>query len=323
MKSSLITTALVAGCVTGASLTGVTYATAAQQFALDVDGHVTHVSTRAKTVEDALTQQALTVKSAKVTPELTSKLTDGGVVTVRTEKTITIKDEYAGSTTLRTHELTVEDILPQLGLREEDTINVDLAAKLTDTPAIDIDRAEHVTVLVPDGQHNTYTHAKTVEEVLAQLQIPVLEHQQLKDIAMDTPITNDMTIVIEDKPAPPPPPVEEEEIVEESEVTPAPTTTVTPTPAVSTVAAPPSNREAIWDQLAQCEAGGNWAINTGNGYHGGLQFSPSTWNAYGGQQYAPTANLATREQQIAIAEKVQAGQGWGAWPACTAKMGLR
>lgn len=80
--------------------------------------------------------------------------------------------------------------------------------------------------------------------------------------------------------------------------------------------------DSDWDRLAQCEAGGNWAINTGNGYQGGVQFSPSTWAAYGGTQYAPTANLATREQQIAIAEKTLAGQGWGAWPSCSAQLGL-
>ncbi|MDV8001024.1 transglycosylase family protein [Rhodococcus sp. IEGM 1408] len=80
--------------------------------------------------------------------------------------------------------------------------------------------------------------------------------------------------------------------------------------------------DSDWDRLAQCEAGGNWAINTGNGYQGGVQFSPSTWAAYGGTQYAPTANQATREQQIAVAEKTLAGQGWGAWPACSAKLGL-
>ncbi|WP_010542138.1 transglycosylase family protein [Dietzia alimentaria] len=80
--------------------------------------------------------------------------------------------------------------------------------------------------------------------------------------------------------------------------------------------------DSDWDRLAQCESGGNWAINTGNGYQGGVQFSPSTWAAYGGTQYAPTANQATREQQIAIAEKTLAGQGWGAWPACSAKLGL-
>ncbi|CBG72475.1 putative cell wall catabolism protein [Streptomyces scabiei 87.22] len=71
-----------------------------------------------------------------------------------------------------------------------------------------------------------------------------------------------------------------------------------------------------WDAVAQCESGGNWSINTGNGYYGGLQFSASTWAAYGGTQYASTANQASKAQQIAIAEKVLAGQGKGAWPVC-------
>ena len=88
-------------------------------------------------------------------------------------------------------------------------------------------------------------------------------------------------------------------------------------------AAPAVANGSIWDALAMCEATGNWSINTGNGFSGGLQFTDSTWQAFGGGQYAPQAWQATREQQIAIAEKVQAAQGWGAWPACTAKLGLR
>ncbi|WIM68350.1 DUF3235 domain-containing protein [Corynebacterium breve] len=94
--------------------------------------------------------------------------------------------------------------------------------------------------------------------------------------------------------------------------------------AASTLAAPTANAapDSDWDRLAQCESGGNWAINTGNGYHGGLQFSRSTWQAYGGGEFAPTANLATREQQIVVAERTLAGQGWGAWPACSARLGL-
>ncbi|MEU6280844.1 transglycosylase family protein [Streptomyces sp. NPDC047028] len=71
-----------------------------------------------------------------------------------------------------------------------------------------------------------------------------------------------------------------------------------------------------WDTVAQCESGGNWSINTGNGYYGGLQFSASTWAAYGGTQYAAQANQATKAQQIAVAEKVLAAQGKGAWPVC-------
>lgn len=80
--------------------------------------------------------------------------------------------------------------------------------------------------------------------------------------------------------------------------------------------------DSDWDRLAQCEAGGNWGIDTGNGFNGGLQFSPSTWRAHGGGEYAASANQATREQQITVAEKVLASQGWGAWPSCSSNLGL-
>ena len=79
--------------------------------------------------------------------------------------------------------------------------------------------------------------------------------------------------------------------------------------------------DATWDALAECESGGDWGTNTGNGYHGGVQFSPSTWRAYGGTEYAPRADLASRDEQIAVAERTLAGQGWGAWPTCSRKTG--
>ncbi|WP_406864452.1 transglycosylase family protein [Streptomyces sp. HUAS MG47] len=78
----------------------------------------------------------------------------------------------------------------------------------------------------------------------------------------------------------------------------------------------------VWEKVAACESSNNWRINTGNGYFGGLQFSQSTWEAYGGTRYAPRADLATRDQQIAVAEKVLEGQGPGAWPACSVRAGL-
>src|SRR6201990_1708138 len=71
-----------------------------------------------------------------------------------------------------------------------------------------------------------------------------------------------------------------------------------------------------WDQVSRCESGGNWGINTGNCYHGGVQFSSSTWAAHGGVEYAPSAELASKDQQIAVAERVLATQGRGAWPVC-------
>ena len=77
-----------------------------------------------------------------------------------------------------------------------------------------------------------------------------------------------------------------------------------------------------WDRLAQCESSGNWHINTGNGYYGGLQFSYTTWRSFGGGKYAPRADLATRAEQIDIAEKVLRVQGWNAWPSCSSQLGL-
>ena len=79
---------------------------------------------------------------------------------------------------------------------------------------------------------------------------------------------------------------------------------------------------STWNAIAKCESGGNWAINTGNGYYGGVQFSSGTWKAFGGGKYAARADLASKSEQIAIAEKVLASQGWGAWPGCSAKLGL-
>ena len=81
-----------------------------------------------------------------------------------------------------------------------------------------------------------------------------------------------------------------------------------------------STPAGVWDRLAECESGQRWDINTGNGYYGGLQFSPGTWRAYGG---SGMAHNASREEQIRIAKKVLADVGWGAWPACSRKLGLR
>ncbi len=88
-----------------------------------------------------------------------------------------------------------------------------------------------------------------------------------------------------------------------------------PAPAVASSAG-----SGVWDQLARCESGGNWAINTGNGYYGGLQFSLSSWRGVGG---SGLPSDASREEQIARGEMLKARQGWGAWPACTAKLGIR
>jgi uncharacterized protein YabE (DUF348 family) len=84
---------------------------------------------------------------------------------------------------------------------------------------------------------------------------------------------------------------------------------------------PPVTNGSIWDAIAGCEAGGNWAINTGNGYYGGVQFDQGTWERNGGLRFAARADLATREEQIAVAEVTRERQGWGAWPVCSGRAG--
>lgn len=87
-------------------------------------------------------------------------------------------------------------------------------------------------------------------------------------------------------------------------------------------AAPPASNVSggVWDRLAACEAGGNWSINTGNGFYGGLQFTLGSWRAVGGSGYP---HQASKSEQIMRGQMLQARQGWGAWPACSAKLGLR
>ena len=92
-------------------------------------------------------------------------------------------------------------------------------------------------------------------------------------------------------------------------------------PMVAIVPAANAATDSTWDELAQCESTGNWAANTGNGFSGGLQFTPSTWKAFGGGEYASSAHQASRAEQIAVAENVLAEQGWNAWPSCSKKTG--
>jgi hypothetical protein len=154
--------------------------------------------------------------------------------------------------------------------------------------------------------------APTPEE-LAQAQLAAMTPQER--LAFQVYVMTDaerlaFAAYISPPPPPPPAPVVQEPVVTYVEV--------------PVVEAPPVENGEVWDRLAQCEANGDWHINTGNGYSGGLQFHPGTWLAMGGGQYAPYAYLATREQQIAVGEQVLAAAGgrFTAWPGCRAKLGL-
>lgn len=103
----------------------------------------------------------------------------------------------------------------------------------------------------------------------------------------------------------------------------APVVTELPQITTTTTTQPVVSEGSRWDQLAQCESGGNWSINTGNGFTGGVQFLQSTWLAMGGGEFAPDAYLASKAEQIIVAERLVKVSGWGAWPGCTSKFGWR
>jgi len=103
----------------------------------------------------------------------------------------------------------------------------------------------------------------------------------------------------------------------------APVVTEPPQTTTTTTIQPVISEGSRWDQLAQCESGGNWSINTGNGFSGGVQFLRSTWLAMGGGEFAPDAYLASKAEQIIVAERLVKVSGWGAWPGCTSKFGWR
>jgi hypothetical protein len=111
-------------------------------------------------------------------------------------------------------------------------------------------------------------------------------------------------------------------------ITPMEATLVTIAPPAALAPPAPAPRAvtytgtSVWDDLARCESGGNWSINSGNGYYGGLQFSHATWHGYGGGEFAEYPHEATREEQIVVAERLRAARGYGPWPACRAKLGL-
>jgi hypothetical protein len=104
-----------------------------------------------------------------------------------------------------------------------------------------------------------------------------------------------------------------------------PMLTVALAPVVGLATADPAAATPVrvWERLAQCESGGHWHADTGNGYYGGLQFDDGTWDAFGGEHFAHKASRASKPEQIHIAERVRDAQGWGAWPACSRKIGLR
>lgn len=282
----------------------------AKQVALVVDGQTQTITTTAASVEDFLQEVEGVSRADAIDADLSEALPETGFkVNVTKPKIFSIND--GGKVTYVS--LAAKNVQEALELRDikldkDDRLNVSPEEKLRNNAEIIIDRVatSEKTETVPFDAPAHYVddpEAPEGEETVVEEGTPGSKE-----------ITRKVTVVNGKE--------EASEIINEVELTAAKPATIHrgTKPAA---AAKPVAGNSVWDQLAQCESGGDWSINTGNGFSGGLQFHPQTWLAYGGGEYSSTASGASRDQQIAVAEKVQAAQGWGAWPACTASLGIR
>lgn len=340
---------------------GVTAATIKKDVVLDVNGEQVPLSTMSSTVDGVLSQAGVHLGDQDfVSPSPDSSVSSHDVITVRTAKQVALVVE-GQEKTITTTAVDVQDLLGELDeVSAADVIDRDQDEAIPES-GLKLSVTKPKIISINDGGNITYTSiaAKSVGDVLAQRNIELDADDRL-NLSPETAIAQNLAIVIDrvetsevsenisfDLPA---------TYIDDSEATAGEEvvleqgksgtkditrkiTTVNGIESVSEIiketevqAATPSTikrgtktvaANSVWDSLAQCEAGGNWAIDTGNGFSGGLQFHPQTWQAYGGGAYSATASGATREQQISIGEKVQAAQGWGAWPACTASLGIR
>ncbi|MCQ4118273.1 resuscitation-promoting factor [Rhodococcus tibetensis] len=282
----------------------------AREVSLTVDGQPKTVWTTALTVEDALKQLEI-AEDVHVSASRSQRLPlDGAALEVRNPMVVKLTDGAAPVTEVRLAAPTVGDFLAAhgAGLEQSDTV-----VPSADTPLI-----EGMEVTVTRDRVETKVETLPLAPPEQRIEDPTMNMSRTVVENPGMPGVQDVTFAVNT--------VNGKE-VGRNQV--AVTVTTPAQPKVIRVGAkpgtevPPVENAAVWDALAQCEATGNWAINTGNGFYGGVQFDQNTWERQGGLKYAPRADLATREEQIAIASRTQKTQGWGAWPSCSGRLGVR
>jgi uncharacterized protein YabE (DUF348 family) len=279
--------------------------------ALTVDGAQHEIWTTALTVDTALRQVGMQTPDMELSALPSRRIPlEGMALVVRTAKPITLLDGGQPAKEIQSTALSIGDLLTQLGvpLREQDTV----------TPGRTSPVLPGMTVHVTRVRSEQRSERRLIEP-------PV---KKIRDASL--PIGR---VVVEDPGEP------GEQIVtylvtsangKETDRKQLSVQEISPArPAQIRVGAKHFTKSSsiaegsVWDRLARCESGGNWASNTGNGYYGGLQFDKATWRAHGGTQYAPYPHQATREEQIAVAQRVRNARGnYGAWPTCSAEVGL-
>ncbi|MGO3153273.1 MAG: ubiquitin-like domain-containing protein [Galactobacter sp.] len=286
--------------VTLASSTSQLSVVTPKRVSLDLAGKRSTVSTTATDVADLLKEQGVKPDSDDVvTPALNTVLTDGGSVAwqrVETKKKATTSDLAAGTITVKT------DNLEQ---GETKTVRQATEGKRTTVSKLRYVNGKVVSTEVISSEITTKPTPK-----LVQVGTKAPEKESTAKHADESDSSSKKTSSSS-----------KDSSSKDSETKDSASSASKDS---STSASGPSGSvDGVWQKLAQCESGGNWSINSGNGYYGGLQFTASTWAAQGGTKYAALPHQATAAQQVEIAKKLQAKAGWGQWPGCTAKLGLR
>jgi uncharacterized protein YabE (DUF348 family) len=282
----------------------------ARPLALTVDGVRSDVYTTALSVDEALEQLGYREEDLVLSASRSERLPlDGMDLAIQTPKDVTVVSD-GQQRVVSTTAATAGDLLAEQGIALSPTDRTSLTAtqpllnamvlrvwRVQVSDVTEVQSIDYETVETPDAEAFEGTRtvtAKGVEgEQTTTYRVTVTDgvetaREQVGVEVTSAPVAQQVTVGTKPKPKP--------------------------------AAAPAVAGGSVWDALAKCEAGGNWAINTGNGYYGGLQFNLGTWRANGG---VGMPHEASREQQIAVGERVQASQGWGAWPSCTRKLGLR
>ncbi|HEX3778979.1 MAG TPA: transglycosylase family protein [Pseudonocardiaceae bacterium] len=268
-----------------------------------VDGVETDHWTRSTTLSAAFNELGISTKGAWVSAS-------GGVavplqgmsVSIRTPKTVTLIDGAAAPQAITTTDATVGDILADhhISVGNQDSVNPGLNDQVTQGMQISISRTGTQVVTV----------TQSVPFQVQQIQDPTMNEgtQQVTTPGVNgsEQVTYRITSVNGRQTA---------------KVQLSVNVTTQPVAEVEHVGTAPLPGDAIWDEIAKCESGGNWSIDSGNGYYGGLQFNEATWDSNGGQAYAPRADLASKADQIAVADKVRAARGYEPWQ-CAGELGI-
>jgi uncharacterized protein YabE (DUF348 family) len=275
-----------------------------RQVTVSVDGQDKTFWTTATSVDQALASLALDTAGAELSTSRSAGIGRQGLnFTVNTAKSITIKS--AGKKKkVQTTALTVGDALNEAGIAvdSDDKLSVKDSTKLTDGLSFSVTRVEVKTVTKTKKITYDTVYKNTGSLAKGKTKVKTAGENGKRTVVYRE-VRHDGKLV--------------KQTEKSSKVT---DKAVDKVVLVGTKESASTPGNSVWDRLARCESGGNWSINTGNGFYGGLQFTASTWHAMGG---SGLPHQASRETQIALAKKLQARAGWGQWPGCTSKLGLR